>query len=267
MNSPNNILLAFEPVLQNDGTPEGFVVSLLNDCPDPILFELDFFAGGVKRFGKKGKLDAGGYSELGKMQYDDLNEFPEAKVTCWKIVKDGTSSRYAKDMRIKPGVFFSSLTPVAPILHRQAHVLTLFEGLSAERKKNHAEDLKAYTQRKAPPVRQWHESANDDRSQHEVREAADFSIELDLHIEKLVQGHEQLSNAQILQLQVRVFEAYIEKAIRLGMERVFIIHGVGEGRLRNTIASSLFRIPEVITFKNEYHPKYGYGATEVILIM
>lgn len=265
MSAANSILLAFEPVLQNDGTPEGFLVSLLNDSPDPILFELDFFAAGAKRFGKKGKLDAGGHFELGKMQYDDLNELPEAKAACWKIVKDGTGSRYAKEMRIKPGAFFSSLTPVAPILHRQAHVLTLFEGLSAERKKSQTEDLMTYTRRNAPPVRHLH--TTDNRPRHEVREAADFSIELDLHIEKLVQGHEQLSNAQILQLQIRVFEAYIEKAIRLGMERVFIIHGVGEGRLRNAIASCLLRIPEVITFKNEYHPKYGYGATEVILIM
>lgn len=265
MSAPNGILLAFEPILQNDGTPESFTVSLLNDTPDPILFELDFFAAGIKRFGKKGKLDAGGCSELGNMQYDDLNEFPEARATCWKIVKDGTGSRYAKDMRIKPGVFFSALTPLSPILYRQAHVLTLFEALTAERKKSPTEDLKTYTQRNAPPVRQ--PTGNNHRSNHEVKEAAEFSIALDLHIEKLVQGHQQLSNAQILQLQLRVFEAYIEQAIRLGMERVFIIHGVGEGRLKNAIASCLLRIPEVITFKNEYHPKYGYGATEVILIM
>ncbi|MBK6929627.1 MAG: Smr/MutS family protein [Saprospirales bacterium] len=48
--------------------------------------------------------------------------------------------------------------------------------------------------------------------------------------------------------------------------RVFIIHGVGEGKLRETIADELRRRPEVHKFKNEYHTKYGYGATEVVFI-
>jgi len=39
---------------------------------------------------------------------------------------------------------------------------------------------------------------------------------------------------------------------------------IGKGRLRNEIASRLVQMPEVKTFKNEYHPNYGFGATEVI---
>ena len=73
-----------------------------------------------------------------------------------------------------------------------------------------------------------------------------------------------MNNAEILRLQLRTFDDYLEKAIRVGVPKVFIIHGLGKGRLRNEIASRLIRHPEVETFKNEYHPRYGYGATEVI---
>ncbi|MBK6949349.1 MAG: Smr/MutS family protein [Haliscomenobacter sp.] len=108
--------------------------------------------------------------------------------------------------------------------------------------------------------------ADDKEITHEVREAAEFLPELDLHIEKLVNDPAHLSNAQIAQLQLKVFEDYMDKAIRLGLERVFIIHGLGKGRLKDMIASRLIRMPEVLTFKNEFHPKYGHGATEVIFL-
>jgi dsDNA-specific endonuclease/ATPase MutS2 len=43
-----------------------------------------------------------------------------------------------------------------------------------------------------------------------------------------------------------------------------VIHGLGKGKLKNEIATRLINHPEVKTFKNEYHPKYGFGATEII---
>ena len=233
----SGVLLAFEAILQNDGLPEKYSLFLLNDTLGPILYELEFFTGGEKRFSRKGRLDAAAWQELGQMLHDDLNEFPEVKVTCWKIEKDGTGSRNFRDMRIKPKAFFSSLTPQAPLLHRQAHILSVFEFLGSERTTSKAEDLKTYTRRNAPPTVVLKDPQQPYRKKHEVREAAEFSIELDLHIEKLAPESTHLSNAQILQLQLRVFEAYMEKAIRLGVERVFIIHGIGKGRLRDSIAS------------------------------
>jgi dsDNA-specific endonuclease/ATPase MutS2 len=41
-------------------------------------------------------------------------------------------------------------------------------------------------------------------------------------------------------------------------------HGLGEGKLRTAIARRLKEMHEVSAYKNEYHPKYGWGATEVI---
>ena len=45
----------------------------------------------------------------------------------------------------------------------------------------------------------------------------------------------------------------MEEAVRQGVERVFIIHGIGKGHLRNLITATLIRNPNVITFKNEFH--------------
>jgi dsDNA-specific endonuclease/ATPase MutS2 len=48
------------------------------------------------------------------------------------------------------------------------------------------------------------------------------------------------------------------------VDRIFVIHGVGEGKLRDVISTQLMQMTEVKSFKNEFHPRYGFGATEVI---
>ncbi|NJK83175.1 MAG: Smr/MutS family protein [Saprospiraceae bacterium] len=68
-----------------------------------------------------------------------------------------------------------------------------------------------------------------------------------------------------MRTQLKFFDAFLEKALRLGVEKIFIIHGVGTGKLKDAIANRLLQHPYVATFKNEYHPRYGWGATEATL--
>jgi dsDNA-specific endonuclease/ATPase MutS2 len=44
---------------------------------------------------------------------------------------------------------------------------------------------------------------------------------------------------------------------------LIVIHGVGTGRLREEIHEQLKHRKEVKTFVNQYHPAFGYGATEI----
>lgn len=98
-----------------------------------------------------------------------------------------------------------------------------------------------------------------------VDEYAHFPQAIDLHIEMLHNNPSLLNNNDIVQHQLRAFDHYLNRAIRLGVPKVFIIHGVGKGRLKEMIAARLRRNNHVKNFKNEYHQKYGWGATEVIL--
>ncbi|NJN34866.1 MAG: Smr/MutS family protein [Saprospiraceae bacterium] len=86
-----------------------------------------------------------------------------------------------------------------------------------------------------------------------------------MHIELLHENPSSLTNAEILTIQMRYFEHFLAKAIRLGVTRIFVIHGVGKGKLRDTIHARLRRHPDVERFKNEYHERYGWGATEILL--
>ncbi len=123
-------------------------------------------------------------------------------------------------------------------------------------------DLKAYAKQQVrKPVR---ESNSRPYKAFDPEALANFENEIDLHIQSLINGYARLDKGEILRIQLQHCHRFVEKAVRLGAPRVFLIHGVGEGKLKDAIAEQLRGNPYVVKFKNEYHHKYGYGATEVI---
>ncbi len=255
------VQLAFDPIFRHDGSTEKYAIYLINDWRYDVLYdyELSLETGILKT--DNGKLAALTALKIGELQYDELNEAPIFDIECRLITTAGASEPMRKSLKIKPKSFFTKLR-MAPLLNRQTHLFKLFDSLpTGDETSRPAEDLAAYTKRNVLPTTQW---LNSEEQRHEVAELAAFQSEIDLHIEKLAANWEKLNNAEILALQVEQFEKYIDRAIRMGVDRVFVIHGVGAGRLRNAIATRLMQMPEVKTFKNEYHPRYGYGATEVI---
>ena len=86
---------------------------------------------------------------------------------------------------------------------------------------------------------------------------------LDLHIEKLTDNFTQMSAHEKLSLQLSVFEKYLDKAELNYLQHVFVIHGIGKGRLKEEIHEILKHRPSVKSFVQQYHPWYGNGATEI----
>ncbi|MCO6493667.1 MAG: Smr/MutS family protein [Phaeodactylibacter sp.] len=254
------IQIAFDPVPDVRGYAVKYRVILINDTRFDTIIGLELFLNGRVSLRYNGKLGRASIQPIGELLFDQLNDNPIVEADCWRITTQGTGSKMHKALRLKPKQFFNRVK-TAPLLNKRVHLFRLFENLkgSIEPKE---EDLQSYTRRNIHPNQQWLDIR--ERMPHEVVELAEFLPELDLHIDKLAPNHKKMTKAEILRTQLAHFEAYIDKAVRLGVERVFIIHGVGKGRLRDAIASRLLQMPEVRTFRNEYHPRYGYGATEVV---
>ena len=89
--------------------------------------------------------------------------------------------------------------------------------------------------------------------------------EIDLHIESLIKNSSGLSNAEMLSIQLNAFQKAIDKAIMHHTKILYVIHGVGSGKLKSEIHLLLNENKFVASFKNQYHPLYGFGATEVVL--
>ncbi len=88
---------------------------------------------------------------------------------------------------------------------------------------------------------------------------------VDLHIEKLTDNFSRMSNYEIVTLQIKTFEKYYELALQHHFPSFIVIHGVGEGVLRDEIHAILRLKKDVKSFVNQYHPNFGYGATEIFL--
>lgn len=86
---------------------------------------------------------------------------------------------------------------------------------------------------------------------------------IDLHIEKLTDNWKHLSNFEILTLQLSVFEKYYQIALAHFLPNLTVIHGIGKGKLKEEIHEILKNKKEVKSFVNQYHPNFGYGATEI----
>ena len=257
------IQLAFDPQIKADAMVDKYKLYLINDTKSAVIYDLKLELRGSVPEKFHGKLDAMSYLLLREFLFDELNDAPNFHCECRRITTAGTGPILKKNLKIKPKQFFKKQI-TAPFLNRLVHLFVLFDQLNPEKPSKNKEDLKSYTQRNAKPI-VHRRPKNNYFGTPDINEVAAFSNELDLHIEKIAPEVESASNREILQIQLDHFDQFIAKAIRYGISRVFVIHGVGKGRLRNSIASRLIQMPEVESFKNEFHPRYGYGATEIFL--
>ncbi len=86
---------------------------------------------------------------------------------------------------------------------------------------------------------------------------------IDLHIEKLADDHEHMSNFEMLSLQLNTFQQYFDLALAHHQPNLTVVHGLGTGKLKDEIHEILKMKKEVKSFINQYHPNYGFGATEI----
>ncbi len=91
-----------------------------------------------------------------------------------------------------------------------------------------------------------------------------YEMEIDLHIEELMDNYSGMGNAEIIQIQLKHFQKALDKAITEHYRKLIIIHGVGNGRLKSEIRSILSSYTNLRIHDGSYS-KYGFGATEVVI--
>ncbi len=90
-------------------------------------------------------------------------------------------------------------------------------------------------------------------------------VEVDLHINELVDNVQGLSNHEILEIQKEKVESEIKQAVQTGVKKIVFIHGVGQGVLKGEVINLLKSKFRKYYFQDASFKEYGYGATMVIL--
>lgn len=86
--------------------------------------------------------------------------------------------------------------------------------------------------------------------------------EIDLHIEELIDDTNGMSNFEKLSIQLERFEKELDAALQGNIKKLTVIHGVGNGRLKQEIVAIL-KATRGVTFQDASFKEYGYGATQV----
>ncbi len=88
------------------------------------------------------------------------------------------------------------------------------------------------------------------------------ALEVDLHIEAILDNTRGLTNFEMLNKQLDTAQQQLYFARKKRIKRVILIHGVGEGVLKSELETILRRYDDI-----DFYPadpsEYGYGATEV----
>ena len=90
-------------------------------------------------------------------------------------------------------------------------------------------------------------------------------LEVDLHINALLDNTAGLSPAVLLNTQLTEFRIIMDRNIRKKGQQIVFIHGKGDGVLRESIIKELRRRYRTCTYEDANFQKYGYGATMVTI--
>lgn len=236
-------------------TPNHYEVFLINDLNSDYAYSLQRLAGQQLLQTKNGQIQAGSFQNVTLLPFHQLNDSLNFKLEVWEKLSLGSGAKQTFELKLKAQHFFK--TPKTLALVNQPGFNFTFK---KKEKPKVPETLQSLAKSTKIPRKQT------SGSKDELLEKAAFPIELDLHYEALPQqGFDRRNPPSILKFQLEVFDQYIAKAKNLGIEKVFIIHGVGAGVLKKALQDRMQWNPAVTKYTNEYHPKYGFGATEVYL--
>jgi hypothetical protein len=255
---PSGVWLMFLPKFETDEFGDDIVdllkVHLINGTEVGYNFhyKLNYF--GDTGFELKNELFTNNNFYLHDVPFEQLNDNPTFECEFTLLNPDkGKAEFYETSLKLKPQQLFKRIEEIK-LKGEPSFSYKLFDVYPA---KSEEEKIEV-----SPLVAAGYKLYEASKARHHLPPARSV---VDLHIEKLTDGWERLSNFEMLTLQLKEFEKYYELAVAHRQPTVIFIHGIGTGRLRDEVHEQLRLKKEVKTFVNQYHPSYGYGATEVFL--
>ncbi len=89
-------------------------------------------------------------------------------------------------------------------------------------------------------------------------------VEVDLHLEKLVEFPEKLDDSLRLHTQMQHVKNCLSAARDKHLKKIVFIHGVGTGVLKTELHNYLANFDDLMVKDADFH-EYGVGATEVFI--
>lgn len=252
----DGVWLSFLPVMDvdefGDDVVEELKVHIINRTYHSYKFfyRLQFF--GKSEFELKNEVHSFGDFYLHDVPFADMSDSPVFAFEFSLMQPERSKSDYYEaSLKIKPKQLFDKIEEI-----KKKGTATFSFRLFENYPDKPVEDKLEFDSLAAKGIKMY--NAKEAR-----KHLAPARTVVDLHIEKLMADWKHLSNGEILNIQLKEFEKWYDLATAHRQSNLIVIHGVGSGRLRDEIHDMLRLKREVKSFVNQYHPSFGYGATEI----
>ncbi|MFP4024244.1 MAG: DUF2027 domain-containing protein [Thiohalospira sp.] len=256
-----NVFFAIVPKNQNDILNSDLEIYLINDSNFRILYSISHTEGEFQSLMAYGNLEDNTKIQLTDIKRDELNDYEEIS---FQIIFFRKGNYYLlnpvnKSWNFKPSRFYKEKSFTEnDFFHEKAFIYEITKeeiNIADHISDDDIEKAKKEKERKEPKkVYQSSKKGKDEEIE-----------EVDLHIHELVDDYSNLSNAEILEIQMSRFTTALEGAILSGTRRIVFIHGVGNGRLKHEILKTLGRKYPKLRYQDASFKEYGYGATLVMI--
>jgi len=253
--------LAFVPQNQTNPVAGEIEAWFVNDSNFSLLFNFSFCTGGIFKSVKNGNLGPNSKVLLESFDEHSLSELPDFHFQVIYYREESTQlyPPVVKKLKVNPVKFYKEKTFQSNnFFSKNAWLLAVFNNLlDAELDKLTDDDLK-----KVVALKEKQYGVREEKSSR--RRDLDL-VEVDLHINELVENTAGLSSHEILEVQIDRFNSEMQQAISDRVKRIVFIHGVGQGALKAEIINELKKRYKKYYFQDASFKEYGYGATMVIL--
>ncbi len=259
-NSPyeEGIHLQFLAIKNFHGEIQRFDLMLLNNTDVDLLVEYHFYLSQEKENTLRKEINKYSNIKLNEFKTDQLNDTPWFDFAFWpRNVQPEFQFHFTKEIKLKAKIFFAKIESEE---FRMKGYFTI-------------ELLKDIPFAKPKAVKIIPKKEKDDffatkkavSKENEVITKSELPDFIDLHAENLVPGYRNLESGEILRYQLNHCKNFLEKAIRYNLHKIYVVHGIGKGVLKQEVEKILKQYPEIDSYNNDYNPRFGFGATEIFL--
>lgn len=246
--------LIFKAINKLSGEFNYYEIHFYNHTHEILLIDYQYYLDQTMQYGFKKEVDRYSTILLHEFKPDQLNDHPAFLLKCWlKNKKPAYQDEFEKEIRLKAKQYFAK-TESDEFKLNGYFTLQFFS------------ELPLFVEPKQIETSgEINEVENDDLDDHEIIVKANMPDSIDLHTENLFIDSQKTDASEILAIQLKTFEQFIEKAIRYKLHKIYVVHGLGKGVLKKEIEKKLKEYPQVVSFNNHHNPRFGFGATEIFL--
>jgi hypothetical protein len=259
-NEEENIYIAFLP--EDSSETKKYSLNLINDSNWQLIYSL-FYGKKHHYTSKPGHLQSNYIEKIKTFSIQELSETQEIiiQIIFYRSIPYDIKEPINKKINIKAEHFINKTNFVKnEFFDQNAYMLPIIENNPLA---NAVQNLKNKDLEKIAFDKEIKNKKSNEAKKYTKTQKQNL-IEVDLHINALLDDTTGMEAKDMLDYQMNVFQTELKRAQKIQhIKKIVFIHGKGNGRLRNDIRAYLDR--NNIKYQDASFQKYGFGATLVFV--